>query len=33
MHLRYFVERVDEAANASEDVADELAIYTIKRRL
>ena len=33
IHLRYFVERVDEAANASEDVADELAIYTIKRSL
>ena len=33
LHLRYFVERVDEAANAAEDVADELAIYTIKRSL
>ena len=33
IHLRYFVERVDEAANASEDVADKLAIYTIKRSL
>ena len=33
LHLRYFVERIDEAANAAEDVADELAIYTIKRSL
>jgi len=33
MHLRYFVERVDDAANAAEDAADELAIYTIKRSL
>ena len=33
MHLRYFVEHVDEAANAAEDIADELAIYTIKRTL
>ena len=33
LHLRYFTERVDEAANAAEDVADELAIFTIKRSL
>lgn len=33
IHLRYFTERVDEAANAAEDVADELAIFTIKRSL
>lgn len=33
IHLRYFVDRVDEAANAAEDVADELAIYTIKRSI
>ncbi len=33
MHLRYFVERIDELANAAEDVADALQIYTIKRRV
>lgn len=33
MHLRYFAEHVDEAANAAEDIADELAIYTIKRTI
>jgi len=33
LHLRYFTERVDEAANTAEDVADELAIFTIKRSL
>ena len=33
IHLRYFVDRVDEAANAAEDVTDELAIYTIKRSI
>ena len=33
MHLRYFVERIDELANSAEDVADELLIYTIKRRV
>ncbi|MEM7293185.1 MAG: DUF47 family protein [Pseudomonadota bacterium] len=32
MHLRYFVERIDELANSAEDVADTLAIYAIKRR-
>lgn len=33
MHLRYFVERIDQLANAAEDVADALQIYTIKRRV
>lgn len=33
MHLRYFVERIDDLANAAEDVADTLAIYAIKRRV
>lgn len=33
MHLRYFVERIDDLANGAEDVADTLAIYTIKRRI
>ena len=33
IHLRYFVERIDELANAAEDVADALAIYAIKRRI
>ena len=33
MHLRYFVERIDELANSAEDVADALQIYTIKRRV
>ena len=33
IHLRYFVERIDDSANAAEDVADELAIFTIKRSL
>lgn len=32
IHLRYFVERVDDLANAAEDIADKLAIFTIKRR-
>ena len=31
--LRYFVERVDELANEAEDIADYLAIYTIKRKI
>lgn len=30
-HLRYFVENIDNIADSSEDVADRLAIYTIKR--
>jgi hypothetical protein len=33
IHLRYFVERIDELANSAEDVADTLAIYAIKRRV
>jgi uncharacterized protein Yka (UPF0111/DUF47 family) len=33
MHLRYFVERIDDLANSAEDVADTLAIYAIKRRI
>jgi predicted phosphate transport protein (TIGR00153 family) len=33
MHLRYFVERIDELANQAEDVADQLAISAIKRRI
>jgi predicted phosphate transport protein (TIGR00153 family) len=33
IHLRYFVERVDDIANLAEDVADTLQIYTIKRRV
>ena len=33
MHLRYFVERIDELANSAEDVADALQIFTIKRRI
>jgi uncharacterized protein len=32
MHLRYFVERIDELANEAEDIGDSLAIYAIKRR-
>jgi len=31
-HLRNFVNHIDNVANQSEDVADRLAIYTIKRR-
>lgn len=33
MHLRYFVERIDDVANKAEDVADSLQIYTIKRKI
>ena len=32
-HLQYFVENIDELANSAEDVADELSIYAIKRKL
>lgn len=32
-HIRYFVERIDELANEAEDIADALAIYTIKRSI
>ena len=31
MHLRYFVESIDNIADWSEDVADRLAIYALKR--
>ena len=31
-HLRNFVEHIDNVADRSEDIADRLAIYTIKRR-
>jgi len=33
IHLRYFIERIDELANEAEDIADSLAIHTIKRRI
>ncbi|MBL6959056.1 MAG: DUF47 family protein [Rhodospirillales bacterium] len=33
IHLRYFVERIDELANEAEDIADSLAIFTIKRSI
>lgn len=33
LHLRHFVDRVDELANEAEDIADALAIFTIKRSL
>ena len=32
-HLRHFVEMIDNVADRSEDVADRLAIYTIKRQI
>lgn len=32
LHLRHFVEMIDNVADRSEDVADRLAIYAIKRR-
>ena len=32
LHLRHFVELIDNLADRSEDVADRLAIYAIKRR-
>lgn len=31
IHLRYFCDRVEDASNRAEDVADNLAIYTLKR--
>ena len=31
LHLRYFVDRVDELANVAEDVAEAIAIFAIKR--
>lgn len=33
VHLRYFVERIDELANTAEDISDRLTIYAIKRRI
>jgi hypothetical protein len=33
MHLRYFVDKIDNLADESEDVGDWLAIYSIKRAL
>ncbi len=33
IHLRYFIERIDDIANLAEDVADTLQIYSIKRRV
>lgn len=32
-HLRYMVEQIDNVADRAEDVADRLAIYTIKRQV
>ncbi|MFB9884852.1 DUF47 domain-containing protein [Balneatrix alpica] len=32
IHLRYFVERIDELANCAESISDRVAIYAIKRR-
>ena len=33
MHLRYFVEKIDQIADQAEDIADELQIYAIKRAI
>ena len=33
IHLRYFSERIEDASNRAEDVAENLAIYTLKRSL
>lgn len=33
IHLRYFVELIDELANTAEDISDRLSIYAIKRRI
>jgi len=33
MHLRYFVEKIDQIADQAEDIADELQIYAIKRTI
>ncbi len=33
LHLRHFVEMIDNVADRSEDVADRLAIYAIKRQI
>ena len=33
IHLRHFVEHIDNVADRAEDVADRLAIYAIKRTM
>ena len=33
IHLRYFVDRIDELPNAAEDIADQLGIFTVKRSI
>ena len=33
MHLRYFVEKIDRICDQSEDIADEIQIYAIKRSI
>ncbi|MGF1697263.1 DUF47 family protein [Vibrio kyushuensis] len=33
IHIRYFIERIDNVANHAEDIADSLVIYAIKRSL
>ena len=33
MHLRYFVEKIDRICDLSEDIADEIQIYSIKRSI
>jgi predicted phosphate transport protein (TIGR00153 family) len=33
MHIRYFIDRIDRLADEAEDVADWLAIYSLKRSL
>ncbi|MGR5235558.1 DUF47 domain-containing protein [Vibrio alfacsensis] len=33
IHIRYFIERIDNVANSAEDIADSLVIYAIKRSL
>ncbi len=33
IHLRYFSERIEDATNRAEDVAENLAIYTLKRSM
>ena len=33
MHLRYFVEKIDQIADHAEHIADELQIYSIKRSI
>ena len=33
MHLRYFVEKIDRICDQTEDIADEIQIYAIKRSI